>query len=493
MKTTNKHKIKGICILLLSALILSNCSDFLKEEVYSQLAPENYLKTSEGLTSVLYEAYAKNANMNSNNSIYVLGPQEFPTDILYQSGDGVEATVKNYRDFNWDASMDFLAINWDTPYQCIRNTNIILEKLETSDLSSGNKKLYEAEARFLRAVSYYKLYFSFGTVPLRTSTLQELSLPRADDNELKDFIINELKFAIDNLPSPGEEYELYRAHKAAAMGYLIKFFANTHNWSEAASLSDVFLNSFKNYSLYDDYASMFKVENELNKEYIWVRPAIASSDRKTANSWSNVTFPDNFKYSPELDLTFKSTWLNWPNEFRIYDDFYDTFEENDLRKNVMITYYVNKSDQTITLKGNDNIRSFKYWPDQNHFGASHGNDIPEIRLADILLLRAEALNELNGPTTESVNLVNQVRSRAGIDDISITSISDKDLFRDLILLERGHEFFNEGHRRIDMIRMGKFISNAQSRGKNAKEYHLVFPIPQVVIDSDPAITQNPNY
>src|SRR5690606_21595843 len=110
-----------------------------------------------------------------------------------------------------------------------------------------------------------------------------------------------------------------------------------------------------------------------------------------------------------------------------------------------------------------------------------------------LLLRAEALNELNGPTTESVNLVNQVRSRAGIDDISITSISDKDLFRDLILLERGHEFFNEGHRRIDMIRMGKFISNAQSRGKNAKEYHLVFPIPQVVIDSDPAITQNPNY
>lgn len=493
MKSIYNYKNLWTYFLAMSGLLFASCSGFLKEEVYSQLAPKNYLTTTEGLTSVLYEAYAKNANMNSNSSIYVLGPQEFPTDILYQSGDGVEATIKDYRDFNWDASMDFLTTNWDIPYQCIRNTNIILENIQTSDLSSLNKILFEAEARFLRAVSYYKLYFFFGTVPLRSSTSQELSLARSNEAELEDFIMNELKFAVENLPVPGEEPEQYRAHKAAAMGYLIKFYANTQNWKDAASLSKDFLNTFKNYRLYDDYPSMFKVENEQNSEYIWVRPAIASADRATANSWSNVTFPDNFKYFPELDLTFKSTWLNWPNEFRIYDAFYDTFEDEDLRKNVMITYYINNSDQTIMLRGNDNIRSFKYWPDQNHYGASHGNDIPEIRLADILLLRAEALNELNGTTSESIGFINQVRTRAGLKDLNIADISGKEALRDLILLERGHEFFNEGHRRIDMIRMGKFISNAVSRGKNAKEYHVVFPIPQVVIDSDPAIKQNPNY
>lgn len=493
MKTIYINKSFRLGFVVITSLLLSNCADFLKEEVYSQLAPDNYLTNSEGLTSVLYEAYAKNANMNSNNSIYVLGPEEFSSDILYQSGDGVEATIKNYRDFTWDASLDFITAIWDTPYQCIRNANIILENIDNSDLNSSDKTLIEAESRFLRAVSYYKLYFSFGTVPLRTSTLQELSLPRADKIELENFIIDELKFAIENLPLPGAEPELYRAHKAAAMGYLIKLYANIHKWQEAVLLSEVFLNTFNNYSLFDDYVSMFMVENEKNNENIWVRPAIASSDRKTANSWSNVTFPDNFKYSPELDLEFKSSWLNWPNEFRIYDAFYDTFEEEDLRKNLMITYYVNQSNQIINLRGNDNIRSFKYWPDQNHFGASHGNDIPEIRFADILLLRAEALNELNGPTIESIRLVNQVRSRAGLNDLSIEDISSKEVFKDIILMERGHEFFNEGHRRIDMIRMGKFISNAQSRGKNAKEFHVVFPIPQVVIDSDPAIIQNPNY
>jgi hypothetical protein len=488
-----KLKYKLFAVLAATAISLTSCNDFLKEEVFSQLAPENYLKTREGLTSVLYETYAKAANMNSNNSIYVLGPQEFMTDILYQSGDNVEATIRNFRDFNWEPNMDFLAQNWDSYYQCIRNANIVLENIPNSNLSASEKSVYEAEARFLRAVSYYKLYFFFGPVPLRTSSTQGLSLPRASEEELKQFIAAELKFAFENLPAPGAEAQKYRAHKAAASGYLLKFYLNTKNWAEANTVSAQFLNTFKNYTLFGAYKDMFKVENENNSEYIWVRPAVPSSDRVTANSWSNVSFPDNFKSSPETGLAFKSTWLNWPNEFRIYDQFYNTFDAADKRKDLMITYYINTSDQRVELRGNDNIRSFKYWPDQNHVGAAHGNDIPEIRLADILLSRAEALNELNGPGAEAVQLVNQVRARAGLASLKLENIATKEAFRDLILLERGHEFFNEGHRRMDLIRTGKFISNAQARGKNAQPFHVVFPIPQVVIDSDPAIEQNPNY
>ncbi len=491
MKKTIKYILLGV--LTTSTLFLTGCKDFLKEEVFSQLAPENYLKTKEGLTSVLYETYAKAANMNANNSIYVLGPQEFMTDVLYQSGDNVEATIRNFREFNWEPNMDFLTQNWDTYYQCIRNANILLENIPTSNLSASEKSLYEAEARFLRAVSYYKLYFFFGTVPLRTSTTQALSLPRAPEEELKQFIVTELKFAVENLPNPGGEPQKYRAHKAAASGFLLKFYLNTKNWNEASTVSAQFLSSYKNYTLFAEYKDLFKVENENNSEYIWVRPAIPSADRLTANSWSNVSFPDNFKSAPEVGLVFKSTWLNWPNEFRIYDKFYDTFEAADKRKNLMITYYINSSDQRIELRGNDNIRSFKYWPDQNHVGAAHGNDIPEIRLADILLSRAEALNEISGPTDEAFQLVNQVRARAGLAALKAENYTTKDAFRDMILLERGHEFYNEGHRRMDLIRTGKFVSDAQARGKNAQPFHVLFPIPQVVIDSDQAIKQNPNY
>jgi hypothetical protein len=491
MKKNIKYLVMSLC--LASSAGLTGCKDFLKEEVFSQLAPENYLKTKEGLTSVLHETYAKASNMNSNNSIYVLGPQEFMTDVLYQSGDNVEATIRNFREYNWEPTMDFLTQNWDSYYQCIRNANILLENIPTSTLSASEKVMYEAEARFLRAVSYYKLYFFFGPTPLRTSTTQALSLARASEEEMKQFIATELKFAADNLPNPGSEVQKYRAHKAAANGYLLKFYLNTKNWAEANTVSSHFLNNYKNYSLFPEYKDLFKVENENNSEYIWVRPAIASSDRITANSWSNVSFPDNFKSSPETGLAFKSSWLNWPNEFRIYDDFYATFEASDKRKDLMITYYINTSDQRIELKGNDNIRSFKYWPDQNHVGAAHGNDIPELRFADILLSRAEALNELNGPSSEALTLINQVRSRAGLEGLKLENVGTKEQLRNLILKERGHEFYNEGHRRMDLIRTGQFISNAQARGKNAQNHHLVFPIPQVVIDSDPAIIQNPNY
>ncbi|TYR37538.1 RagB/SusD family nutrient uptake outer membrane protein [Sphingobacterium phlebotomi] len=484
---------KSYFIAILSAAIcFSSCSGFLEEEVFSQLSPTNYLKTKEGLTSVLYEGYAKAANMNSNNSIYVLGPQEFSTDILYQSGDNVEATIKNHRDFNWDPTMDFLIQNWDSPYQCIRNANIVLESLEGSDLSAEDRVLYEAEAKFLRAISYYKLYFFFGPVPLRTSTTQELSLAKASEDEIKEFMERELLSAIESLPNPGNEPERYRAHKAAAMGFLIKFYLNTKQWQKADDWTAEFLESF-NYSLHETYQDLFKVESEKNNEYIWVRPAVPSADRATANSWSNVSFPDNFKSAPEIGLAFRSTWLNWPNEFRIYDEFYNTFENADKRKNLMITKYINNSDQEILLAGNDNIRSFKYWPDENHIGAAHGNDIPEIRLADIYLSRAEALNELQFPSQEALQYVNLVRQRAGLDDLESSDVASQDAMRDRILLERGHEFYNEGHRRMDMIRHGKFISDAVRRGKNARPHHVVFPIPQVVIDSDSAIEQNDNF
>lgn len=487
----NIRKIYFIAILS-SAICFSSCSGFLEEEVFSQLSPTNYLKTKEGLTSVLYEGYAKAANMNSNNSIYVLGPQEFSTDILYQSGDNVEATIKNHRDFNWDPTMDFLIQNWDSPYQCIRNANVVLESLEAADLSAEDKVLYEAEARFLRAISYYKLYFFFGPVPLRTSTTQELSLAKASADEIQEFIEKELLSAAEALPNPGNETEQYRAHKAAAIGFLIKYYLNTKQWQKTVDWTTIFLDSF-DYSLYETYQDLFKVENKKNNEFIWVRPAIPSSDRATANSWSNVSFPDNFKTAPEIGLVFRSSWLNWPNEFRIYDEFYNTFENKDKRKNLMITKYINNSDQEIQLAGSDNIRSFKYWPDENHVGAAHGNDIPEIRFADIYLSRAEALNELQFPSQEALQYVNLIRQRAGLEELESSDVKSQEAMRDRILLERGHEFYNEGHRRMDMIRHGKFISDAVRRGKNAQSHHIVFPIPQVVIDSDSAIEQNDNF
>lgn len=141
----------------------------------------------------------------------------------------------------------------------------------------------------------------------------------------------------------------------------------------------------------------------------------------------------------------------------------------------------------------NNARSFKYVPDPAAVGEANGNDIVYIRLADILLSRAEALNEKSGPNTESIDLINQVRSRAQAPLKSVSDFSSKESLRDFILAERGREFYTEGLRREDLIRHGKFISSAKTRGYNAKDHQVLFPIPQQQIDANNKLEQNPGY
>ena len=125
---------------------------------------------------------------------------------------------------------------------------------------------------------------------------------------------------------------------------------------------------------------------------------------------------------------------------------------------------------------------------------NHGNDIPILRYPEVLINRAEALNEVNGPTQASINLLNEIRERAGVPLYSLSDFSSKEALRDQILIERGWEFFTEGLRRSDLIRHGIYISSAIARGKPlAKPHHVLFPIPQKEIDANPALVQNPGY
>jgi hypothetical protein len=191
----------------------------------------------------------------------------------------------------------------------------------------------------------------------------------------------------------------------------------------------------------------------------------------------------------------QSNWNNWGAQYRLYDAFYNSFEQGDKRKNLILTSYVNSGGATVSLLNADNIRSFKYWPDPNAISNDHGNDIAEVRYADILLSEAESLNELNGPTQEAIDLINQVRERAGLPDLTLASFSSKESLRAHLLLERSWEFYTEaGIRREDQIRIGTFVSSAVARGHtNAKPTMVVFPIPQAAMDANPKLVQNDGY
>lgn len=470
----------------------TSCEDYLQEKVYSELAPENFLATDQGLVSVLGAAYHKSNDMiAANTNRQLCGVEEFPTDIHWQLGGGAHDVDGLFNDYTWDASTyDF---GWNLYWRAILNANIVIENAPEADISEEKKKIYVAEARFIRAVTYYQFYHFFGPVPLRRSSTDELALPRASEQEMLSFIESELEATRADLPNPGSELNYGRAHKAAAMAFLADFYMTTKNWQKAADMSKAIMD-LGIYSLYPSFPDMFKVENERNSEYIFARIAVADPNRATDNEFMTTCFPADFASDPVSGLVFNPKWFNFASNYKLRDNFVYSFEDGDDRSTPILKVYINKVGATIQALGNDDARSFKYWPDENSAAQASGNDIPYFRYAEILLFRAEALNELNGPNQESINLINQVRNRAKLGNINLADFGTKEALRDHILLERGWEFYNEGKRRHDLIRMDKFVSLAKSRGySHVEKYRERYPIPQFAIDSNPMLEQNEGY
>jgi len=487
---------KSLSILLLILFIgfsaaMQSCKKLLDEPVYSQLAPENFLTTEDGIESVLNASFAA-GYISGYDAHSVQDLVNWCTDIDWETGGGENRDATLMINFTWDASINWMyGVMWARPYRAIRNANIVLDNLDNADIADDRKTVYRAEARFMRAFSYYHLYTWFGPVPLRKSLADTLELPRATDAEMQSFIESELLAIVPDLPDPGKEANYGRPNKGAAMALLCKFYLNTKQWQKCADMAQQVID-LDYYSLYPDYTGLFKVENERNKEFILVDPQIVNGD---GNDYINGAFPPAFYKDPVSGLTMQSNWNNWGAQYRLYDAFYNSFETGDDRRSLIISKYINKKGDTVSLLNENNTRSFKYWPDPNAISNDHGNDVPEIRYADILLSRAEALNEISGPNQESIDLINKVRNRAGLADISLADYSSKEALNAYLLKARGWEFYGEvGIRREDQIRMGTFVSSAIARGHtNAKPYMVLFPIPQAAMDANPKLVQNTGY
>lgn len=474
----------------LVCLLFAGCEKQLQEHPYSQLVPDNFLTSVSGITSVLYAAYAREGELAGQAAVKgCISIQEWCTDIMWETDGSDNRVASQIVNFTWDPSTPwFFSMLWAPPYDAISYANDVLDHIgNLKDATPAQVTGLEAEARFIRAISYYHLYLWFGPVPLRTSGSDSLQLSRATDGQMRAFIESELQAVIPVLPDPGKEAAYGRANKGAAMAFLCKFYLNTKQWQKCADEAQQIMD-LNYYQLYPDYVQLFHVEHEINREFMWVRQA---STLGPGNVWMSSVYPPAFAEDPKTGQ--KLIGNNFGAQYRLLDGFYNSFEAGDTRKDLILTSYVNKQGKTVSLLGQDDTRSFKYWPDPNNQNNQNGNDIPEIRYADILLSRAEALNELDGPNQESFDLINRVRERAGLADIGAADYGTKESLRDHILAERGWEFYSEGLRREDLLRMGKFIPGALARGKNAQEYRKLFPIPQQAMDSNPALVQNTGY
>lgn len=461
--------------LLLVLLVQgAGCDSLLEETVYSELTPGNFLNTATGKQAVLTSAYG---NIQTRGFFYLF-PSTMTSQEAWNRGGSIEGFLAPLTDFTWDSNHPYFSDNWNVRYAAIRDANIVIDNTSAPDASALDKQ-FNAEARFIRAVSYYYLHEWYGAVPLYlSSTPTEYKLARTPEDQVKAFIEKELLEVAAVLPLTQAQYG--RATKGAALGMLAKFYLNTKQWQKTAETTKQIMD-LNRYSLIPNYRNVFALANEGNAEMLWVIPA----SPQAGHNLVALTFPTDYPLPQPNQQVFAARSY-------FYDTFINSFEPGDTRKNLIVTEYTSTTGRFTKLLGINQSLSGKYEFDPNAVGAVQGNDIPVVRFADILLSRAEALNELNGSTQEAIDLINRVRTRAGATAITLGSFT-KETLRDHILQEREWEFYSEMKRREDLIRHGKFISNAKARGKNAQPFHVLYPLPITELNANANLVQNPGY
>jgi hypothetical protein len=222
-------------------------------------------------------------------------------------------------------------------------------------------------------------------------------------------------------------------------------------------------------------------------EVIWAIPC--NYEGTSENQWQMMVLPEN--YSPSGGwATVQSTWY-----------FYDTFEDNDVRKTMLIAEYTG-TDGVVYNRANPGTNlDLGPIPLKMAFDEARAElttvDIIQYRYADVLLSKAEAIANMGAPNAEAIELVNVVRRRAGLEDIKLSDYSTLDAFNDMILTERSHEYWCEnGQYRADLIRHGKFVSRCKqlTGSPYANDYKVVFPFSlKTVSEGKGKFIQNPGY
>jgi hypothetical protein len=385
---------------------------------------------------------------------------------------------------------------WSLAYKGINNANFAIGGIPSvkADATFKNNRL--GEAHYLRAMLYFDLVRMFGDIPLILRLDGETTPPRNAAAEVFAQVVADLQFAEQNLP---ESYQanngLGRATKGAATGLLAKVYLTLGEWQKCVDQCNTTINSGK-YGLYQDFAEAFRVPNENGKETLF--GVGFGSANNSISFWEEGQF--NVRLLPK-QLTGQIPGVNAQGWQVATQNLYDSYHPQDRRREVTLLTKINNTDGSTTTV-EPHIQ--KYWDKVNEpLAGNTSHDFPYLRYSDILLMKAEALNELNnGPNAEAYDAVNQVRKRArfnGTVDLPILpdlqGLSYQD-FKDALLLERRHEFVAEGHRWFDLVRFKKLEALVPSAkpGVQPQAFHYLFPIPQGEIDlNQNLLPQNAGY
>lgn len=370
------------------------------------------------------------------------------TDITDHTG-----TFTGWRDLDESNPLpDNTAIDdpWRDGYALIYNCNVVMTVVPTVDDPALDKNQAIGEARALRAWAYYYLTNMFGDIPLiqtPLASLDEIDVATVPQAEIVSFILSELSTALGEL---GENTDANRITTGAVNAMMAKVHAHAGNWSMASAAADEVIGG--SYALVPNYMDLFN--GAISGEAIF-QLDFNSNDNNIISFyyWDTPGGRHEIGPSERIRLAIDST--------------------ADARAASIIP---------APMSVNADFQVAKY----SDFAL--GTDKPILlRLADIILIKAEAEAE-QGNYSEASDLLNMVRTRAGLDNATLNAGN----FKDMILEERMKELaWEAGHRFIDMQRTGTIIDHVVAN--NQPDCQSVWPLPRAEIDANKGITQNPCY
>lgn len=440
--------------------------------------------------------------------------QELPTEeAVIAWGDG---SLQELNTQLWSENNEFLGAMYNRVFFQVGLANEFLRETTDAKLQSrgvgaqlrADIQQYRAEARFLRALSYWHGIDLFGDIPLVTeeNALGSSAPQQATRAAIFTFVVDELNAVRGSLPAAGAG-QYGRADQAAVDMLLAKLYLNAEvytgagRYADARTAAERVINSAA-FQLDDRYREIFLADNHTSPEIIFAVP----QDGKNTQSYGGTTFLSHAGVGGAMDPAAFGLNGGWWG-LRVRPQFVSYFPGGadgvDARSSILFT-----QGQTLEIAAltsfTDGVAAPKY-SNVTSTGApgSDNNfvdvDYPMFRLADAYLMYAEAVLRGGGGSREqALQYVNALRQRAYGGPAG--NLADAALTLELIRDERARELYWEGHRRTDLIRFGRFTTNGVwafkggvPAGRTTEAFRDLYPLPASELLANPNLTQNPGY
>ncbi len=516
---TTSIRVSGLgTLLLLSLVSVQGCTD-LTETPSSAITPENFYRNEAEVLGGLAGVYAQ---LRSTLDDYWYATEVSSDEMVvptrgsdwFDNGQWLELQRQT-----WTASspsVGFMNGAWNVAFTGIARANVLLDALQR--VAVPNQAAIVAELRTLRGFYYYMLMDMFGGVQIVTD-LEIKPRPRATRTEVFQFIESELNDARTDLPDNWPAASNGRLTKGAADAILASMYLNAGVWMKETGVSATSYNTCLGVQVSGGDACQAAIDA--------ADRVINSGQYSLAANWrsnftaDNQASPENilvvkFSNKPDVGMNFIMRALHYNqlsnatpwNGFATLAQTYNAFDANDQRRQMWLAgpqtnvetgvpvndrsgnplvFTTTINDVTSATEG-EGPRFYKYPADPNRpAGEINGNDYATFRLAEIHLIKAEALNEQTPGSAAALALVNTLRARVFNPAQPLAAID-----RAALLRERLFELGGEAKRRQDLVRHGRFIEAWEFKSAGTPNL-ILMPIPQSQLDANPLLVQNPGY